>query len=379
MTEEKLLPLHQAIDEGDINKVKALLKDGIDINVVDKKGRNAAYYAIFSRSIKMLKFVIEHGVSPNYKEKTHGDTLLHMAAGEGNLGMVKYLIKEHHLDINALSKNNYTPLGTCMIWTQMEVACCLIENGALNIGRISHIEALLKYIFAKIQKLKSEIEPYNKEVYAKRIERLENFIKNSSDKIKKPKNHLKTNSEIERVLLEIGFPKGKELAFYKKNLDWNKKEEIIRLFNTDAKDPQIRTYIWECYLRNHVTKLYTSVGFYPAYMLPFTKKEMERDWNKPDCEGVDIADFIKDIGTVFPKFGRDYYFPHQITGLCFSLPGKIKNYKYKESDLCVEENKFNGKMSLSKKYTVLSNIWIYIERETLWLLEQEIDYFYIES
>ena len=240
MSEEKLLPLHQAINDGDIEKVKALIKDGIDINVVDKKGRNAAFYALFSRNLKMLKFVIEQGVSPNYKKETDGETLLHIAAGEGKLDMVQYLLEKHHLDINALSKNNKTPLGTCMVWTQMEVACCLIENGARNVGKIYHIEALLKYIFEKIQNLKSEIKPYNKDVYTKRIERLENFIKNSSEKIEQPKNHLKINSELEKVLLEIGFPKGKELAFYKKNLDWNKKEEIIRLFNINAKDPQIR-------------------------------------------------------------------------------------------------------------------------------------------
>lgn len=39
----------------------------------------------------MLKFVIEQGVSPNYKEENDGETLLHMAAGEGNLNMVIYL------------------------------------------------------------------------------------------------------------------------------------------------------------------------------------------------------------------------------------------------------------------------------------------------
>lgn len=88
MIEEKLLSLHQAINDGDIEKVKALIKDGVDINVVDKKGRNAAFYALFSRSLKMLKFVIEQGVSPNYKEENDGETLLHMAAGEGNLNMV---------------------------------------------------------------------------------------------------------------------------------------------------------------------------------------------------------------------------------------------------------------------------------------------------
>lgn len=261
-----------------------------------------------------------------------------------------------------------------MIWTQMEVACCLIENGAKNIGKVYHIEALLKYILKKIQELKSKIEPYNKDVYTKRIERLEDFIKNSSEKIEKPKNHLKINSELEKVLLKIGFHKGKELAFYKKNLDWNKKE----VFNTNAKDPQIRVFIWECYLKNHVTQLCTSVGFYPAYMLPFTKKEIEKDWNKHDCYRIDVADFIKDIGTLFPKLGRDYYFPHQITGLCFSLPSKMKKYEYEESDLCIEENKFNKK-KLSTKYTILSNIWNYIELATLQLLCQNIDYVYIES
>lgn len=104
----------------------------------------------------MLKFVIEQGVSPNYKEENDGETLLHMAAGEGNLNMVIYLLEKHHLDINALSKNDYTPLGKCMIWTQMEVACCLIENGAKNIGKVYHIEALLKYILKKIQEFISE-------------------------------------------------------------------------------------------------------------------------------------------------------------------------------------------------------------------------------
>ena len=376
MIEEKLLPLHQAINDGDIEKVKALIKDGIDINVVDKKGRNAAFYALFSRSLEMLKFVIEQGVSPYYEER--GETLLHMAAGEGNLGMVEYLLKEHHLDINALSEDNRTPLGVCMIWTQMETACCLIENGAQNIGKISYIEALIKYVLEKVQQLKSEIKSYNKGKYAKRVEKLENFIKNSSEKVKKPQNHLKINSELEGVLLKIGFSKRKELAFYKNNLDWNIKEEIIKLINANENDPQIRAYIWECYLKNHVTKLCTSVGFWPAYMLPFTKKEVERDWNKHDSEGIDVADFIKGIGTLFPKFGRDYYFPHKLMGLCFSLPSDVRKYVYEESDLCIEESEFN-KITPSIKYKILFNIWNYIELERLRKLKQEHEYFYIES
>lgn len=367
----KDLPLHQAILDADVEKVKQLIANGEDINLVNDKGLGAAYYAVASRKLSMLKLVISLGASIDYKDN-RGEGVLHFAAGEGLLNMVEYLLKEHHLDINKLSNQNRTPLGICMLWTQMEVACCLIENGAKNIGKIYHFEALLKYVAQKIKNIKKEMNKENKECFTKRISILTDFINSNSTKIKKPSNYLKIDSDLEKILCDIGIKKGKELNFYKKYLEWNVKQEIINLYNIDKKSPQIRTFIWSCYLQNHITKLCTSVGFYPAYLLPFTTTDMERDWNKPDCEGIDVADFIKNIGTLYPKFGRDYYFPKEVYASCFSLPYYVKN-TYKDSDLCIEEIQ---KKPLSVKYTILANIWNYIEVEQMSLLSQEIDYFY---
>lgn len=376
MSEENLLPLHQAILDGNLETAKQLVSNGADINIIDEKGRGAAYYAVFSRRLKMLKWVFSQGVSADYKE-SDGETLLHMAAGEGMLDMVKYLMKEHHLDINALSNDCLTPLGTCMIWTQMEVACCLIENGAKNIGEIHHFEALLKYIAKKIQDIKSEIEDYNKDEYLKRISKLNDFIITNSAIEKKPKNYIKINSDIEKVLLKLGISKGKELIFYKKYLDWNDKEEIIKLFNSDNKNPQIRPIIWKCYLQNHITKFCTAVYIYPAYLLPFTKKEVERDWKKTGEEGIDVADFIKDIETIYPKFGRDYYYLKDKSSLWFSLPSKPKNGdSYIDADLCIENMSKLKDTFVSFKYRKLFEIWRYIEHETTCLLIQSCDYFY---
>lgn len=369
--ERKYLPLHQAILDADAEKVKQLIASGADINLIDDKGLGAGYYAVASQRLDMLKLVFSLG-APVCHEDNNGESLLHFAAGEGLLNMVEYLLKEHHLDINKLSNQNRTPLGICMLWTQMEVACCLIENGAKSIGTIYHFEALLKYIAQKIQNIKAEMDEENKECFTKRISILNDFINSNSVKIKKPTNYLKINSDLEKILCKIGIEKGKELNFYKKYLEWSVKQEIINLYSRDKKSPQIRTFIWSCYLQNHITKLCTSVGFYPAYLLPFTTTDMERDWNKPDCEGIDVADFIKNIGTLYPKFGRDYYFPKGAYALCFSLPYHVKDI-YKDSDLCVEEKQKN---CLSQKYTILANIWNYIEEEQTRLLLQEINYFY---
>lgn len=306
MTEDaKILPFHQALLNADFEKIEEFFNNGTDINQSDENGRNSIYYAIFSENLDILKWVIGKGADINYVCPIDGNSLLHLAAGEGRLDMVQYLIREHHFDVNALNRDGETPLSCSMIFTQMELACYLIEKGAVKIGKIPNAGALLKYIKYKITRLKRRKTLKNKEPINKRISVLQSFLKCNSPKAAKPENYKEINAEVEKVLINIGIKKGKELFFYKRHLEYAEKQQLISLYNKNQKDKKIRNIIWKCYLSNHITMFHTSCVIKPAYTISFNRGAL-----LPDCRTgseLDMSSFIKDIPSFLPKFGIDYY------------------------------------------------------------------------
>lgn len=189
MTEEKLLPLHQAILDDDVNAFKKILDETDDIksliNEKDEKGRNAIFYAARNGRIGCFKCILELGASLDFIDPQTDDTLLHVAfAYSRGHKLIDYLIDECHMDINAVDRMNLTILGVAMLFADIDEACYLVCKGAKNVGDIEHLEVLLKYLPLEIQRLefKAKYIAQNKKErkeYQQDIAMLEKFLQDN--------------------------------------------------------------------------------------------------------------------------------------------------------------------------------------------------------
>ena len=101
-------PLHWAANKGRVKVVKLLLKHGADPNIKNKYGWTPLHKAAFEDHVEVVKLLLEHGADPNIKDK-NGDTLLHWAASVGRVDVVRLLL-EHGADPTVKDKNGKTPL-----------------------------------------------------------------------------------------------------------------------------------------------------------------------------------------------------------------------------------------------------------------------------
>ena len=78
---------------------------------------------------KTKKLILE--TLSDAKTKNGGNTILHCAVLNGDIGVLKYLIENGAL-INAKNKNGDYPLHIAAKVSNIEILKCLIENGALG-------------------------------------------------------------------------------------------------------------------------------------------------------------------------------------------------------------------------------------------------------
>jgi len=139
--------LHAASRRGHLGVVKLLLRQGADVDVLNKAGRSAAELASENGQVEVAKFISEYKANPNTRNKSRSTTLdtveyradddgtheakvsLHTAAEEGNIDTVKSLL-ERGVDVNARNASDQTPLARAATKGYVDVVRLLIERGA---------------------------------------------------------------------------------------------------------------------------------------------------------------------------------------------------------------------------------------------------------
>ncbi len=137
IVEELVNNLHSAVQKNLIKKVDRLINQGIDVNSQNSHGQTSLHIATRYAHLDMIKHLITVGANPNIKDNKmytaihyaagheesrsfeivkyfienantnpnipgrNGETLLHFAASLGNISVVKYLIEERGVEINA--------------------------------------------------------------------------------------------------------------------------------------------------------------------------------------------------------------------------------------------------------------------------------------
>lgn len=123
--------LFEAIAKNDIEKVKNLIKNGINVNAVGHGDRTVLIDAAWKGHLEIVKYLVENGADINAKDNS-GRTALIWASYEGKLGVVKYLV-DKGADINVKDNEGYTALIWALIFEKLNVVEYFIESCAIDI------------------------------------------------------------------------------------------------------------------------------------------------------------------------------------------------------------------------------------------------------
>jgi ankyrin repeat protein len=83
--------LMRAALDGDTEKVKELIHQGVDINQKDENGRTALMFAVINLHYETMRVLLEYGADVNAKSNKGGTALMGAAWG-GDLRMVQALL-----------------------------------------------------------------------------------------------------------------------------------------------------------------------------------------------------------------------------------------------------------------------------------------------
>lgn len=85
------IPLIQAAEQGNLERVKQLLAEGADVEVKDVAGYTPLYAAVLAGHQDMVSFLLENQATPNVADVMGVTPLMH-AAFRGNTEMVRLLL-----------------------------------------------------------------------------------------------------------------------------------------------------------------------------------------------------------------------------------------------------------------------------------------------
>ena len=130
---EKSIQLVNAAKDGDLDKVKDLIAEGVDVDSKNKGGTTALMMAARFDNLDIVEYLVEKGADVNAKNEL-GRSALYMAARNGHVDVVEFLL-DNDADINAKdSKYGNTVLMGACTRGQLEVVKILVKNENLRIN-----------------------------------------------------------------------------------------------------------------------------------------------------------------------------------------------------------------------------------------------------
>ena len=113
--------------KGELEKVKAELKKGININLLAADGLSTLQWAI-AGDTKMLEFLLKAGANPDVAS-IEGATPMMNAVQSNKIDHLKVLI-EHKADVNQQDNRGFTALHRAVISGHTKTTELLLHNGA---------------------------------------------------------------------------------------------------------------------------------------------------------------------------------------------------------------------------------------------------------
>ncbi len=124
------IQLHKACLDGDLNKAKIILNQGVNVDVVDHEHMTPVYYACLNGHVELAKFLMMT-CKANISIRDNSDnTFLHMVCCNGHVGIAELLVKKDAAMVNTRNKSGYTPLYYACLKGDVKIAKLLIKNDA---------------------------------------------------------------------------------------------------------------------------------------------------------------------------------------------------------------------------------------------------------
>jgi len=112
-----------------VEVIKDLISEGLDVNMESYNGTTPLHVAIEQENLPIVEFLISKGADVHVKNFYSDATLLHLAAGKENLDIIKLLVSRG-LDVNAKDKGDSTPLFAAARSPNVAITEFLLAQGA---------------------------------------------------------------------------------------------------------------------------------------------------------------------------------------------------------------------------------------------------------
>src|SRR5438034_2984011 len=119
----------QAAMQGDRETVRALLKDGADVNAAQGDGMTALHWAALKNDVELAKVLLYAGANVKATTRLGGYTPLLMASRIGNTGMIDTLVKSG-ADAKSATTNGTTALMLAAASGKADAVGTLLDLGA---------------------------------------------------------------------------------------------------------------------------------------------------------------------------------------------------------------------------------------------------------
>jgi len=122
-------PLFEAVGEGDVDKVRALLSEGADVNAAPGDGMTALHRAARAGNLAMAELLIGAGANVEARTRLGSHRPLHVASASGRSGVVAVLVAAG-AEVNALTDTGATPLHFAAASGSADAVAALLAGGA---------------------------------------------------------------------------------------------------------------------------------------------------------------------------------------------------------------------------------------------------------
>jgi ankyrin repeat protein len=130
---ETPMALRQAASGGNIEDVKALLRDGADPNLTDHLGSGPLHVAAEHGHLNVTRALLDAGADPSIPDG-YGSTPLLYAVRDGHFGVARLLLECNASAINARNTDGLAPIHIASIQGNFETVRLLLEHKASTAG-----------------------------------------------------------------------------------------------------------------------------------------------------------------------------------------------------------------------------------------------------
>ena len=129
--DDQRTPLMEAVIHQDIEQVKKLIEEDVNVNAQDRHGNTALMYAVNMENLEIIKLLINNRADVTIQRTNDGWTPLMEATGIYNNKIeIMQLLIDSGANINVQDSLGYTPLMWATLQEDLEAVKLLVNSGA---------------------------------------------------------------------------------------------------------------------------------------------------------------------------------------------------------------------------------------------------------